>query len=231
MYQIHHLGRPLAIAILVIAFGTAPSASALPLCGRDEPYDLSNFEILPFGGEILGATIAEGRIINTHVEITFTATGVFNAADLRMTLVMPVAPEVGSGFITFSGADAGWSGQGTFTADFNTDDCNGTMTLDGNPWNTWFIAVDNLNPGNGPITGNFDVWRYTFTFEPCPAGDADCDARVTPADISAFIQALLDPAAYAVDHPDCERLTADVNADGAVNGRDVTDFARRLTNP
>lgn len=227
MYQ--QLIRPLTIAILIVVFTAAPTASAVPLCGLDEVYDLSNFAILPFGGEILGATIAEGRIINTRVEITFTAAGAFNAADLRMTLVMPVAPEVGSGFITFSGADAGWSGQGTFSVDFNTDDCNGTMALDGNPWNTWFIAVDNLNPGNGPITGNFDAWRYTFTFEPCPAGDANCDTRVTPADIPAFIQALLDPAAYGDDHPDCDRLTADVNADGAMDGRDVSAFTRRLT--
>lgn len=216
------------IAIAASLISTT-SASALPICGRDEVFDLSNFEPLPFGGEILGATIAEGRIIGTHFEITFTTSGQFNAADLGLTLIMPIQPEsLGVATLGFTGADAGWSGQGTFTYSIDTNDLNGILALDGDPIAFWFIGVSNLNPANGPISGNFDVWRYEMRFADCPPGDSNCSAAVNPADIPAFVEALLDPDAYATHHPDCSISTADVNADGEVNGRDVRAFTALL---
>lgn len=221
---------PLAVAMIGQTFFAA-NCDALPVCGRDEVYDLSSFDPLPFGGEIIGVTIAEGRIVGTHFEITFTTGGNFDAANLGVTLVMPVLPDhFGFSALSFTGFEAGWSGQGTFTYEIESDALNGTMALDGNPWATWFIEIVNLNPGGGPINGNFDVWRYAIHFAPCPAGDANCDAAVTPADIPHFVEALLDPEGYEVNHPDCSITTADVNTDGAIDGRDVHAFATDLTN-
>ena len=205
-------------------------AHALPICGRPEIFDLSGFEPLPFGGEILGATIAEGQVIGTHFEITFTTSGNFDAANLGLTLVMPILPDhFGFTGLGFTGADAGWSGQGTFTYAIDTNDLNGTLALDGDPLAYWYIDVANLNPGGGPISGSFDVWRYEMQFAPCPAGDADCSASVTTADIPAFVEALLDPEAYHAHHPDCAITTADINADGQIDGRDVQGFAVLLS--
>jgi len=216
----------IAGALLLIS---TTNAIALPICGRVEIFDLSNFEPLPFGGEIIGATIAEGEVVGTHFEITFTTSGTFNAANLGVTLVMPILPDhLGFTALPFTGFEAGWSGQGTFTYVIDTDALNGTMDLEGQPWATWYIAVSNLDPGAGPISGNFDVWRYEFQFAPCPAGDANCDAMVSPADIPHFVEALLDPAGYGTNHPDCAITTADVNADGEVDGRDVHYFADLL---
>jgi len=220
------------IALIAIASSlhSVNFALALPVCGRDEVFDLSGFEPLPFGGEIIGAIIAEGEVVGTHFEITFTTSGNFDAANLGVSLVMPILPDhFGFTSLGFTGADAGWSGQGTFTYSIDTDALNGTLSLDGAPWATWYIAVSNLNPGAGPISGNFDVWRYEMQWAPCPAGDANCDTTVTPADIQPFIEALLDPAAHADHHPDCSITTADVNADGEIDGRDVHAFAALLS--
>ena len=207
------------------------SALALPICGRDEVIDLFGIEALPFGGEVLGATIAEGRIVGTHFEITFTTGGNFDAANLGLTLVMPILPDhFGFSALSFTGFEAGWSGQGTFTYSIDTHALDGTLALDGNPLAYWYIAIMNLNPEAGPISGNFDVWRYELHFAPCPAGDADCDATVSPADIPHFVEALLDPQGYGMNHPDCAITTADVNTDGMVDGRDVHAFAAALLN-
>ena len=222
--------RLMTILAAAVSFLSVNFAQALPVCGRPEILDLSGFEPLPFGGEILGATIAEGQVIGTHFEITFTTSGNFDAADLGLTLVMPIQPDHwGYSAIVFTGTDAGWSGQGTFDYAIDTNDLNGTLALDGDPLAYWFIAVDNLNPDNGPIAGNFDVWRYEMQFSPCPVGDADCSASVTTADIPAFVEALLDPAAYHVHHPECTITTADINADGAIDGRDLDGFAALLS--
>src|SRR6185503_11730863 len=149
---------------------------ALPVCGRDEVIDLSAFEPMPFGGEILGATIAEGQIVGTHFEITFTTSGNFDAANLGLTLIMPILPDhLGASTVSFTGFEAGWSGQGTFTFSIDTDSLNGTLALNGNQVAFWYIVVFNLNSEGGPISGNFDVWRYDMHFAPCPAGDANCD--------------------------------------------------------
>ncbi len=221
--------RLLSFAAILTPLAYSNAAHALLICGRDEVYDLSNFEPLPFGGEIIGVTIAEGQIVGTHFEITFTTSGNFDAANLGVTLVMPVLPDhLGFSALSFSGFEAGWSGQGTFTYSIESDALNGTMLLDGDPWATWFIEIANLNPGAGPISGNFDVWRYVFHFAACPAGDANCDASVTAADIPHFVEALLDPEGYAVNHPECSITTADVNADGHINGRDVQHFTALL---
>ena len=55
-------------------------------------------------------------------------------------------------------------------------------------------------------------------------GDMDCDQVVSTGDIPAFVQALLDPSAYAASYPGCDIRLGDFDGDGATNGNDVAAF-------
>ncbi|MGD8452890.1 MAG: DUF1028 domain-containing protein [Phycisphaerae bacterium] len=59
-------------------------------------------------------------------------------------------------------------------------------------------------------------------------GDVNCDGRVNNFDIRSFVQAMTDPEAYAVDHPDCNVMLGDCNGDGAVNQLDIHGFVHLL---
>jgi len=61
-------------------------------------------------------------------------------------------------------------------------------------------------------------------------GDLDCSGTRDAADVAAFVQALIDPTAYAAAHPNCNAGRADVNQDGTVDGRDVQAMVRLLVN-
>lgn len=62
------------------------------------------------------------------------------------------------------------------------------------------------------------------------AGDADCNGVVEFADTPAFVEALVDPAAYAANYPGCPADNSDMNADVALDGRDVELFVYALLN-
>jgi uncharacterized protein (DUF1501 family) len=59
-------------------------------------------------------------------------------------------------------------------------------------------------------------------------GDLNCDASVNTADVSSFVEAVMDPAAYQAAHPSCSVNRADMNLDGAVDGRDISAFVRSV---
>lgn len=61
------------------------------------------------------------------------------------------------------------------------------------------------------------------------AGDMNCDSTADAQDIQPFLEALLTPAAYALNHPGCDPAHGDMNGDGAVNFADVALFANFLT--
>lgn len=75
--------------------------------------------------------------------------------------------------------------------------------------------------------------EFGFTVEAMLRGDLNCDGAVTADDVSHFVQALLDPAAYDTDHdgapyPACQRSRADVNEDALEDGGDIQAFADAL---
>lgn len=55
-------------------------------------------------------------------------------------------------------------------------------------------------------------------------GDMNCDCAVNLADVPGFIEAVLDPVAYAAAHPTCSITNGDTQPDGQVNGLDVQAF-------
>ncbi len=62
-----------------------------------------------------------------------------------------------------------------------------------------------------------------------PNGDLNCDGQVGFADINAFVLALSDPAAYALEYPDCSVSRGDINGDGQVGFGDINPFVALLT--
>jgi hypothetical protein len=64
-----------------------------------------------------------------------------------------------------------------------------------------------------------------------PAGDMNCDATVDTADINPFVQALSDPAGFALAFPDCHLSNADCNGDGHVDFADINPFMAKFYAP
>jgi dihydrofolate reductase len=60
-------------------------------------------------------------------------------------------------------------------------------------------------------------------------GDVTWDCLIRSADVSAFVLARLDPAAYGLAYPSCNILGADFNNDSLVNGLDTQGFIDALT--
>jgi len=61
--------------------------------------------------------------------------------------------------------------------------------------------------------------------------DPGCDSLLNVNDIAPFVAALIDPAGYADDYPDCYIGSADRNEDGFIDGRDVAVFVAELLTP
>jgi len=72
------------------------------------------------------------------------------------------------------------------------------------------------------------IFNITLPAAPACAGDLDCDNDRDVADIPHFIQALIDPAGYTATHPGCDINRANLNADAAINGRDIAAFTALL---
>ncbi len=86
------------------------------------------------------------------------------------------------------------------------------------------------NPNNSVTEGAVDDVRLTsFTCEtPILPGDMNCDAVIDAIDVSAFVQALLDPDGYTAAFPSCTISRGDVNGDQSVNGADINGFVSIL---
>jgi hypothetical protein len=80
--------------------------------------------------------------------------------------------------------------------------------------------------------GDLTQWPYlVLTAAPIVYGDMNCDGVVSTGDIAPFVLALLDPAAYGSAFPTCSIARADVNQDGAGNGRDVQALVSVILSP
>ena len=108
------------------------------------------------------------------------------------------------------------------------------------PWTEVIIDVSAFADGGshllsldstttGPLRTNFFVDAVDITVEPAALlGDWNCDGTVDPADIDAFVLALLDPAGYATAYPTCALNNADLNGDGSNDGADIQPFVAAL---
>ena len=87
------------------------------------------------------------------------------------------------------------------------------------------------SPGNtGQSYGSGDWAQLTANMVLCEnqPGDLNCDGLVNAFDIDPFVLALVDPDAYAAEHPYCDHMLADINGDGVVNAFDIDPFVTLL---
>lgn len=145
----------------------------------------------------------------------------------RFTLPVPVNAQpqaVAAGDIDGDGrVDLAAGLVGAFTvgvwingADSLNFDCDGDMVRDSVEL---LLGTASDANGNGFVDG---------CEAPSTPGDMNCDSGITVSDISGFVLALTDPAAYSARFPLCSRLNADVNADGRVTVSDIGPFVQRV---
>lgn len=82
-----------------------------------------------------------------------------------------------------------------------------------------------VSAGSGGLNGVVYIRFLPLT------GDANCDGVVNILDLDGFVQLLLDPTGYAVSHPNCDTMNADVTGDNAADGLDITAFVNLLFCP
>ncbi len=88
------------------------------------------------------------------------------------------------------------------------------------------------NPNNSVTEAGIDAFKLRVPV--CPShssGDMNCDGAVDAFDVEPFIQALTDPAGYALQYPACNLVQADINGDGAVDAFDIEPFINLLAGP
>lgn len=111
---------------IALALAVAAPAHAEILVRRTDFPDTASYEFMfgYFGDENGPIT---GRIIGTTLVIHYTTSGTQDAADFYYTFDVPVL-DAAESHIGLSGADLGWSGQGTFHYVLeNSDLYNGTI--------------------------------------------------------------------------------------------------------
>jgi hypothetical protein len=108
------------------------------------------------------------------------------------------------------------------------------IELDAACQNIW----EYLNPFGGGVfrATRIDAWDPRLADLLWFHGDANCDWTVDIADVSHFVQALVDPAGFASDHdgdpyPACSMATADLNASDTADGEDIQSFLDLLLTP
>ncbi len=90
-----------------------------------------------------------------------------------------------------------------------------------------FVLISGVGaPGRGEQTGAV----YVYTLNGCGPGDTNCDGSIDLTDVGPFITALLDPAAYQQQYPNCRLDTADLNSDGSIDLTDAEPFIACLLN-
>jgi len=172
---------------IVAAMAMNAAGWAAGTCGQTLVFDFSGAEPLPFGGEFIGIFTSEGHVVGGSIDIEFTTAGAFDAADLGLAFqLIDATHAVGFGF---TGSSVGWSGQGTFTLQVPTENFNGLLHHEGNPWGGMLLEFSNLNPGNGPIQGTLGRAVYKIEFGTCPIGDITRDLSVNVDDLLAVINA------------------------------------------
>jgi hypothetical protein len=113
----------LALAVaLALAAGTAQAE--LVTIRYDFPATAGNSFLWGYFGGDRGPTT--GQILSTTLVINYTTTGTQDAADFYFTFDVPTYDGAQT-WIGLTGANLGWSGQGTFEYGFTSEDFNGEI--------------------------------------------------------------------------------------------------------
>jgi hypothetical protein len=214
--------RRLCSVVAAAAIGLVASAAAANVYTVDyfpDTPQTSGLSQLRFVPSFVRPDFVGGTITNTRLVINFT-TGTlpggapFDAAGLTL-LIAGNVPDSPAGFWLVTGADLGWSGQGTFTADMSTADFNGTVA--NGAWQ-WDLSGPFGEEEIAPYAGTFSAdSRVEITYNPVPgfcAADVNGSGDLTVQDIFDFL------TGYFTDDVN----TADINHSGDVTVQDIFDF-------
>jgi len=100
-------------------------------------------------------------------------------------------------------------------------DLDGAVRFVDNP------AAPDTGSGSPPIV-DMGTYEYQGTL---PVGDMDCDNDVDVDDVAPFVLALIDPATYQAEHPNCHPSQADMDHSASLNGFDIQPFVDLLLAP
>lgn len=180
----HNLSNPAT----TFAFVLALCCSAGVLCAQPrqvtEQLDLTDLELLPFGGEYLIAATWSGVIVNAEVQITLTTAGEFQAENFAFVFAGPTG-----GVSAFGATDFGWSGQGTFVGALQSDGLNGEIATPqvAPALNYWFMNMAPvLDSFPVPLEGTLGESFVRLTIQPCLV-DWDGSFATGVPDIFAFL--------------------------------------------
>jgi len=210
--------RWLAAAAATVAGAHAANADVYTVdYFPDEPQTsaLSQLRFVPsfVQPDFIGSTITQTRLVVNFTTGTLPSGQPFDAAGLTL-LIAGNVPDSPAGYWLITGADLGWSGQGTFSADVTTFDFNGTVGQ--GAWQ-WDLSGPYGEEEIEPYAGSFSTdSRVEFTYTPVPqvcVADINQSGDVTVQDIFDFLGAYF--AGQAV---------ADINESGDVTVQDIFDF-------
>jgi len=212
-----------------------PIGIALDAAGRLYVADWQNHRVLRYDAPLTSDTTADAVIGQPDfTSSTFDNGGPAQGLQLPIDLAMDI---LGNLFVADSGnnrvlfyrnplgdrlPDAVFGQLGSFGTDAENHGLGFFSTDADGLWGPTGAAVDAASNVYVVDTNNMRLLRYDAPLR--KRGDMNCDAAVTLADVDPFVLAILDPPGYGSAQPGCDRMNADTNADGAVNGRDVGDF-------
>lgn len=170
-----------------------------------------------------------------------------NGIDGRVALAGPLSGSPLRGRLVWQTGAVDWNRNGAddqpdVAADINrtqsTDAASPGQMLRGQvDWsNLWYNFRETIGFANGNYDElleqpemTYEVHQELNQIPPIfPAGDLNCTSVVDAADVEHFVEALIDPAGYDASHPMCLHELADLNQDGAVDGRDVSAMVALL---
>jgi uncharacterized protein (TIGR03382 family) len=172
-----------AVGVAVLGFSLLATATATAAPSGD--VNTVQFDITEAGLGLFGVQfttdylipvedIEDRMIVGTRFHLEFNTNHEFgdlpDAADIQLEVQPPI--ENIENILQVSGADLGWSGQGTFTADFETDFFDGEPVLDfpeGTEFGLLFFRIISLNDDDPALGGQFTNSYFQLDFAPIPA--------------------------------------------------------------
>jgi hypothetical protein len=205
---------------IALAFG----ALAAPVFGGITTYTVDFFPEEP-GTHLqqlrfMGPT--EGTIVETRVYMEFTTHQGFQAQDLLFEIFAPVDNDT-FGYLGVTGEQLQWSGHGTFTAQFTTDDLSGPLGQRLWAWHLWSVNDPPECRGSFSVTSRVEI--DIETPPACGTSDFNGDGDFgTDADIEAFFACLAGSCCTT-----CFEGGSDFNQDGDFGtDQDIESFFRVL---
>lgn len=151
---------------------------------------------------------------NSWNDVTGTLPGGVDASALAVDWTWdPPYLYVGSGAGVYESSDHGanWTKDGSDLPNVNIGD----------------LKIDEVRRTITAGTYGRGAWRKLLP-SPDLVGDVNCDGFVDFGDINPFVLALIDPAGYASQYPDCDIMRADIDEDGEADFGDINPFVALL---